>query len=104
MKKFRYAEQTGKVVKLITDSGYELCQESDLLTFIEKEKLNFDLFYSHNTSPFGDGDPRFDVEVERAFCTPEEYLDTEWDEVTKKYYESINSGSVDLGRNPLRHK
>lgn len=93
MSTLKHAEQlpSGEVrfynYNFSTTDNYKSCTVGDLIQFIEVNHLNEDSVFSHNDSPLGDDDPRYD-NFKTVYMDPEELLDNEtnWNMVTEAYY------------------
>lgn len=89
MSTLKHAEQlpSGEVRFILKDGNYKSCTVGDLIQFIEANHLNEDSIFSHNDSPLGDDDPRYD-NFKTVYMNPEELLDSEtnWNMVTEAYY------------------
>lgn len=86
---FKYAEQSlnSAIVTLILDNGVQIdVLETKLLEFIEKEDLNLEKVFAGNSS--WDSDPCHD-EYEEIEIPVEKYLDNNFDEVCKLYYNKV---------------
>ena len=85
MSKLIIAEQAvnSKVIKFITEKGYDLALEDDVLKWIESQGLNMEerlIDVAENGQA---------ISAPYEFQTASEYLDENWEKVTNRFYNEV---------------